>query len=78
MFPISSDARNRATIFSPNVWGPQAKCCTSLTPGQQEFQLHSQFSFKEFQHKSNQFFQGKPTFPEHGECCSDFGGGPFE
>lgn len=78
MFNISNNARNPAGIFTPSVWGPQAQCCTPPLAGQVEFELHSMFPFKPFQKTSNQFFEGKPAFPEHGECCQDYGGGPFE
>jgi hypothetical protein len=78
MFKISNNALNRATIWAKTLWGPPAYCCTPFPAGQVEFGLHGLFPFKPFQKTSNQFFDGKPTFPEHGECCSDFGGGPFE
>jgi hypothetical protein len=78
MFKISNNASNRAGLWTPSVWGPQAQCCAPLPSGQVEFLLHGMFVFKPFQKNSNQFFDGKPTFPEHGECCGDYGGGPFE
>jgi hypothetical protein len=78
MWKINNNAINRATVWNPSVWGPQAQCCTPLPSWQVEFLLHKMFPFKKFQDISNQFFQGKPTFPEHGECCQDYGGGPFE
>lgn len=74
MFKISNKATNRAGLFSAPLWGPAAQCCTPFPAGQVELGLHSLFPFKEFQRKSNQFFSGTPTFPEHGECCANYGG----
>ena len=73
MFKISNNARNRASIWSPNIWGPGAQCCTPFPAGQVELGLHGQFPFKPFQKTSNSFFNGPPTFPEHGECCANYG-----
>jgi len=73
MFKISNNASNRASIWTPSVWGPQAKCCTPFTAGQVELGLHSLFPFKPFQKSINGIFNGAPTFPEHGECCANYG-----
>ena len=74
MWNISNNARNRASIWTKPVWGPQALCCTPFPAGKVELGLHSLFVFKPFQKTSNQFFNGAPTFPEHGECCANYGG----
>ena len=71
MFKISNSAKNRASIFSPSVWGPGAQCCGTLPSGQVEYLLHNMHVFKPFQ-KAVKFF-GEAVFPEHGECCSDYG-----
>ena len=78
MFSISNNAKNRASVWGQRNYGYSPACCTPFAPGTVELNLHSQFPFKSFQKTSNSFFDGKPTFPEHGECCQDFGGGPFE
>jgi hypothetical protein len=73
MWKISNNATNRASIWAPTIWGPPANCCTPFASGTVELGLHSLFPFKPFQDKSNQFFDGPPTFPEHGECCANYG-----
>lgn len=73
MWKISNNSVNRASIWTPYPQGPQALCCTPFPAGQVEQGLHSQFPYKPFQRKNNQFFSTAPTFPEHGECCADYG-----
>lgn len=76
MFKISNNAVNRAGVFTAPLWGPASQCCGPLPAGQVEYLLHNIFPSIPFQ-KDTGFFD-KPTFPQHGECFSDYGGGPFE